>query len=155
MEKISRSYQVIMIHLQKKNAAQKALVKFDLQPNSERAYPPISLRPIVVFKPTTPQREEGIRTEPALYNKLAYLINIKYIRNNSRLFFTTSTICSKCCRAYSRSYNCCWARGRSTCIPFWIMRISCCSDPTIKQLNSIHRMGLQQIMKHTKTSRSI
>lgn len=40
--------------------------KFDLQPSSERAYPPISLRPIVVFKPTTPQREEGIRTEPAL-----------------------------------------------------------------------------------------
>lgn len=32
-------------------------------------YPFASVRPCVVFNPTTPQREEGMRTEPTLPKK--------------------------------------------------------------------------------------
>lgn len=34
-------------------------------PHTGLAYPSMSTRAYVPFKPTTPQREEGIRTEPA------------------------------------------------------------------------------------------
>lgn len=53
--------------LQKMNAKQ--LVRYLLLNNSSqntKAYPLMSVRPYVVFNPTTPQREEGIRIEPEL-----------------------------------------------------------------------------------------
>ena len=44
---------------------QPCIIIFYLQTEGRRNYPFISVRPYVVFNPTTPQREEGMRTEPA------------------------------------------------------------------------------------------
>lgn len=55
-----------------------------------RAYPFMSVRPYVDFKPTTPQREEGIRTDPVVSHELGHKNgddNLKVIIHKSKVLY--------------------------------------------------------------------
>jgi len=107
----------------------KELVMIDPS-HSTRNYPSMLVLPYVLFNPTTPQREEGIRIEPAVFQNFKKYIAYKKICQTISLIHlicTTSTISSQCSRTYSRSNNCSWTWRRATSIPIRCMRISCSS----------------------------
>ena len=60
------------MNAEKRGKIVKGIREFDFEPTSERAYPSMSTRAYVVFNPTTPQREESIRTEPACLHYIKY-----------------------------------------------------------------------------------
>lgn len=58
--------QIIREKLSQKGIELKFIKKINNN-NNKITYPLMLVRPYVVFNPTTPQREEGIRTEPGIY----------------------------------------------------------------------------------------